>query len=234
METQIASPVQVAAPALSLEDLFVSRPSASAGNEGLGASLTLDQGFAQDWQALLGTTGYLPDTLFAAAWLLLQSRWLGQPVLPSSGTAGAWLAQFDPARRAAAGSSETPDTPVRLQLDARPGYPACLHLHTPAGLMDAPCADRLLAAIADTAADLLARPGAALADIRTLPDADRDDQLAAWNTPPAALDLALTVPALFSRRAAAAPHAVALAEGDATMRYDELDARTDRLAQRLQ
>ncbi len=231
METSIASQAQVpAASEPSLDDLFVSRSPLEAADERLTASLTLEAGFAQRWVASLGTTGYLPDTLLAGAWLLLQSRWLGRSA-PSSGTAGAWLAQLDLDRRA---TPEAADSPVRLRLDARPGYPACLHLDTAASLMDAPSADRLLAAIADTAADLLARPDAALHGIRTLPDADRDDQLAAWNTPPAALDRSLTVPAMFSRQAAAAPDAIALAEGDEAMCYGELDRRTDRLAQRLQ
>ncbi|QSI31079.1 amino acid adenylation domain-containing protein [Variovorax sp. RKNM96] len=242
MEIPFASPVQFAAAAgPSLEDLFFSRSAVEAADGQSGASLALEAGFAQRWLASLGTTGYLPDTLFEGAWLLLRSRWLGvlppgshEGTAPLAVTAGAWLAQFDLGRRAAARTSEAADTPIRLRVDARSGYPAFLHLDTAASLMDAPCADRLLAAIADTAADLLAHPDAALHGIRTLPDADRDNQLVGWNTPPAALDRALTVPAMFSRRAAATPDAVALAEGEATMRYDELDALTDRLAHRLQ
>ncbi|MET3493615.1 amino acid adenylation domain-containing protein [Variovorax boronicumulans] len=239
METQFAPPVQAAPPGLSLADLFVARApaAAAAASERLGASLTLDAGATQRWLAFVGTTGYVPDTLFQAAWLLLQSRWLGTtPAMPTDGTVGAWLAQIGQARRAATSSDDLPtetDTPVCLRLDAEPGRPARLHLDVAAGLMDGASAERLLAAIAGTAADLLARPDAPLADIRTLPDADRRDQLAAWNTPPAALDRALTVPSVFRRRAAAMPDAVALAEGEQTMRYAELDARSDRLAQQL-
>ena len=229
METQIAPLAQVAAASgPSLDDLFVSRPPVEAVGERLVASLAL--------QADGGTTGYLPDTPFAGAWLLLQARWLGtgrSGLTSPTATAGAWLAQLDLDRRATAEASETPDTPVRLWLDAQPGYPARLHLEAAASLMDAPSADRLLAAIADTAADLLARPDAPLHSIRTLPDADRDNQLAAWNTPVSALERSLTVPAMFSRRAAAAPDAVALVEGDRTMCYGELDHRTDRLALHL-
>jgi amino acid adenylation domain-containing protein len=240
MEIKIASPLKVAAaPEAALDDLFVSRPALDATSERLDASLALEAGLAQRWLASLGSTGYLPDTLFVGAWLLLQSRWLGtaqseqQQGMPMSlsGTASAWLTQLDLSRRA---TPRTSDIPPSLRLEVRPEHPACLHLDVAANLMDAPSASRLLAAIADTASDLLARPDAALHDIRTLPDADRDNQLTAWNTPPSALDLSLTVSAMFSRRAAAAPDAVALVEGDETMRYGELDARTDRLAQRLQ
>jgi amino acid adenylation domain-containing protein len=238
MEIQTASSLKVAAASeAALSDLFVSRPALETTGDRLGASLALEAGFAQRWLASLGSTGYLPDTLFVGAWLLLQSRWLGTD-LPESqgmslpGTASAWLTQLDLDRRAAAQC--TTDTLLRLRLEASPGHPACLHLDVAASLMDAPSAGHLLAAIADTASDLLARPDAALHCIRTLPDADRDNQLAAWNAPLTALDLSLTVPAMFSRRAAATPDAVALVEGDQTMRYGELDARTDRLAQHLQ
>jgi amino acid adenylation domain-containing protein len=230
METQTAPLAQMpAASGPSLHDLFVAQPSLEAGGGRFTATVALDADLARRWLATLGTTGQLPDTLFAGAWQLLQARWLGQP-LPS-GTAGAWLAQLDCDRRAVA---EPSDTPLRLRLDAPSGHPACLRLEIAPGLVDAPTADRLLAAIADTAADLLARPDAPLGDIRTLPAADRHDQLAAWNTAPSTLDRALTVPALFSRQAAATPDAVAIVEGDAAMRYGELDARSDRLAQRLQ
>ena len=230
METQTVPLAQTpAASGPSLDDLFVTQPSLEGAWGQLTATLALESGFAQRWLADLGTTGHLPDTLFAGAWQLLQARWLGQP-LPSA-TASEWLAQLDLDRRTAA---ESADEPLRLRLDAHPGYPASLALEIAAGSMDAPSADRVLAAIADTATDLLDRPYAALHDIRTLPDTDRRDQLAAWNTSPSTLDRALTVPALFSRQAAAAPDAVALEEGDAAMRYRELDERTDRLALRLQ
>ncbi|WP_447774714.1 amino acid adenylation domain-containing protein [Variovorax boronicumulans] len=233
METHIASSPEAAmASEAALGDLFVSPSARAATGERLGVSLALDAGFAQRWLASLGATGYLPDTLFVGAWLLLQSRWLGTALpMPPSGTASAWLTQLDLDRRSAHSTSETLP---HLRIEARAELPASLHLDVDARLMDTPCATRLLAAIADTAADLLARPDAALDSIRALPDADRDDQLTAWTTPPAAPDLSLTVPAVFSRRAAATPDALALVAGDETMRYGELDARTDRLARRLQ
>ncbi|MBJ2154710.1 polyketide synthase [Variovorax sp. IB41] len=230
METQTVPLAQTpAASGPSLNDLFVAQPSLEAGGGRFTATLALDADLAQRSLAALGTTGHLPDTLFAGAWQLLQARWLGQP-LPSA-TASAWLAQLDRDRRTTA---EPSDAPLRLRFDAPSSHLACLHLEIAPGLMDARAADRLLAAITDTAADLLDRPDAPLGDIRTLPAADRHDQLAAWNTAPSTLDRALTVPALFSRQAAAAPDAVAIVEGDAAMRYGELDERSDRLAQRLQ
>ncbi|PIF73428.1 amino acid adenylation domain-containing protein [Variovorax sp. 54] len=233
MESHIASSPEAAlASEAALGDLFASPPARAAAGERLGVSLALDAGFAQHWLASLGATGYLPDTLFVGAWRLLQSHWLGTALpMPASSTANAWLTQLDLDRRSA---HHTSDTLPHLRLEARVEHPASLHLDVDARLMDAPCATRLLAAIADTATDLLARPDAALDSIRALPDADRNDQLAAWTTPPAAPDLSLTVPAVFGRRAAATPDTVALVEGDETMRYGELDARSDRLARRLQ
>ncbi|MDQ0035587.1 amino acid adenylation domain-containing protein [Variovorax boronicumulans] len=229
MNTRFASPSPPAdaAPAPSLDDLFVPRRDAT--DERLAATLTLEADFAQRWLASLDTTGFLPDTLFDGAWRLLQSRWLGAE---PDGTADTWLAELDGQRRSAACDSES-DNAIRLSLDARPGYPARLQLDAAPNLMDAAAADRLLAAIADTAADLLARPDAALCSIRTLPDADRREQLDAWNTPPGAIDRALTVPAMFSRQAAATPDAVALVEGDEAMRYGELERLSDRFSQHL-
>ncbi|MDH6165940.1 amino acid adenylation domain-containing protein [Variovorax boronicumulans] len=227
MNTRFASPppVAIAAQEHTLDDLFV--PRHDAAEERLTAALTLEADLVQHWLALLETTGFLPDTLFEGAWRFLQSRWLGAE---TNGTAHAWLAQLDSQRRTTPPQS---GSAIRLSLEAHPGYPARLQLDAPATLMDASSAGRLLAAIADTAADLLARPDTALCGIRTLPDADRHHQLAAWNTPPAAVDRALTVPAMFSRQAAATPDAVALVEGDETMRYGELERRTDRFAQHL-
>ncbi|MEZ2293483.1 amino acid adenylation domain-containing protein [Variovorax sp. RCC_210] len=221
-------------------------------------------------------TGLLPDTLFAGAWLLLQSRWLGGlwPVLHEAGrahrvsttaaydatrAAGDWLAELDAARRAALpsagehdarpvaslwlrddiGAAYTEQTteqagqaaPLHLGYDAAR---ACLHIDAAASLMDAAAADALLAALADTAADLLARPDAPLGDIRTLPRDHGQQQVATWNTAVSPLDRSLTVPGVFARQAQATPDAIALAEGDARMSYAELAARSDELAHRLQ
>ncbi|MFS2203145.1 amino acid adenylation domain-containing protein [Variovorax sp. Varisp36] len=263
MEIRSISQPQESSPGLALEDLFVPRckPEGPAG--GCTGSLALEPGFARRWSQWLAATGQLPDALFAGAWLLLQSRWLGSlwPVLHEAGVAparctttvafdatkaaGTWLAELDLARRAASQSPQPiappdslwlreevhADAPVRLRFDAAS---ALLHIDAAAGSMDAAAIEQLLAALADTAQDLLEHPDAALDDIHTLPSTDRADQLAAWNTALAPVDPVTTVTGVFSRQAAAAPDAIAIAQGDAQMSYGELDRRSDELARRLQ
>ncbi|KQX21963.1 type I polyketide synthase [Variovorax sp. Root434] len=263
MEIRSVSQPQESSPGLALEDLFVPRckPEGPAG--GCTGSLALEPGFARRWSQWLAATGQLPDALFAGAWLLLQSRWLGSlwPVLHEAGVAparcsttvafdatkaaGTWLAELDLARRAASQSPQPiappdslwlrgevdADAPVRLRFDAAS---ALLHIDAATGSMDAAAIEQLLAALADTAQDLLERPDAALDDIRTLPRTDRADQLAAWNIALAPVDPATTVTGVFSRQAAATPDAIAIAQGDAQMSYGELDRRSDELARRLQ
>ncbi|MGE8202296.1 MAG: non-ribosomal peptide synthetase, partial [Variovorax sp.] len=263
MEIRSISQPQESSPGLALEDLFGPRckPAGPAG--GCTGSLALEPGFARRWSQWLAATGQLPDALFAGAWLLLQSRWLGSlwPVLHEAGVAparctttvafdatkaaGTWLAELDLARRAASHSPQPiappdslwlreevhADAPVRLRFDAAS---ALLHIDAAAGSMDAAAIEQLLAALADTAQDLLEHPDAALDDIRTLPSTDRADQLAAWNTALAPVDPVTTVTGVFSRQAAAAPDAIAIAQGDAQMSYGELDRQSDELARRLQ
>ena len=273
MEIQTVSPARTAVPPPPLlEDLFAPPSGTGAPGKRLAAALTLGPRFELRRAASPGAASHLPDTLFAAAWLLLQSRWLGtqHPVLDEAvgaapGTpahrvstplafdagkpASAWLAELDLGRRQAAeAASPAPsslwlrdgidpaeaDAPIRLSWRLAPDASTCLRLDAAASLMDAVSGEQLLAALADTATDLLDRPDAALGEIRTLPPADRDRQLTAWNTAPAPVDRGLTVPVLFGRRATATPEAVALAEGDRTMTYGELDRLSDRLARRLQ
>lgn len=260
VEIQTVSQAGQGAPGLSLEDLFVSRSNSNGPCGRHAGSATLSPDFALDWTRSLATSGQLPDTLFAAAWLLLQSRWLGnpQPVLREAGrgplsialdattAVSAWLAVLDFTRRApsrAAPGAAAPDSlwlreeteeadaPLRLRFDAAC---ACLHVDAVASLMDSAAIGQLLAALAATAQDLLGRPDAALGDIRTLPHTDRADQLDAWNTTLPPVDLALTVPAMFACQVATAPEAVALAQGDTTMSYGELDRRSSDLAHHLQ
>jgi hypothetical protein len=269
MEIQTVSQASCGAPDLRLGDLFVpqSGPQASQGRQ--AGSLTLDARFAQRQVESLAATGQLPDTLFAGAWLLLQSRWLG-PLWPAlhearratvtvafdaTETAGAWLAELDTSRRAAPWAAETSrteapaslwlrddvgpaeaDAPVRLWLSGTiaPDAPLRLHMDAAASLMDAASLEQLLAALADTASDLLDRPDAVLNDIRTLPASDLDAQLTAWNTAPAPVDRALTVTGMFSRQVAASRDAIALAHGEAAMTYGELDRQSSDLAHALQ
>jgi len=107
---------------LSLTDLFVPRP----GNPGRAlvqvSRLDISPGTATRWAAQAQDSGFLPDTLFAAAWILLQSRWLGLPAVEFHEALGAgsapacasitvncnedraaqqWLAEVDRARRGA-------------------------------------------------------------------------------------------------------------------------------------
>lgn len=259
VEIQTVSQPAQATPEPSLEGLFAPR-SNSKGPVGRHAgAAALPSRLAGDWTRRHADGDQLPDNLFAAAWLLLQSRWLGiaQPVLHEPGrapvavsfdaasSADAWLAVVDasrrnttgPAQQAAAApslwlreESESADAPVRLRFDPAT---ATIHMDAAESLMDAADIDQLLAALVDTAQDLFDRPDAAIGDIRTQPQADRADQLDAWNTALAPVDAALTVPAVFALQVEKAPDAIALAQGDATMSYGELDRRSSDLAQRL-
>lgn len=261
MEIQTVSTAHRAAPDLLLGELFVPRIHAGAANAPdarHAASLTLDPSPAA---ALLPDTLFAGAWLLLQArwlgslWPVLHeagSAHRGAITVAYDATraAGDWLSELDTARRAAADSTPAPhqshalwlredigtaytsaDAVLRLRLDAER---ACLHVDAAASLMDADALAPLLAALADTAADLQARPDAALGDIRTLPRADSADQLTTWNTAVSPLDRSLTVTGMFSLQAKAAPHAVALAEGDMRMSYAELDTRSDELAHRLQ
>lgn len=272
MKSPSALPVKFAPPHLSLEDVLPLRLNSKKKDERIGSAWEIEPENALRWAEWIGASAQLPDTLFAAAWLLLQARWLGtqEPVLheicsagsepPASRTAiaaaldpaqpaGNWLATLDERRRTAAAnpseatpgslwltgnaSTADPQAPLHLWLSTASGTPR-LHADAAATLLDPATAAQLLAAIADTAADLMDRAAAPLGEIRTLSAADREQQLSAWNAPLSPLDRSLTVVGMFARRAAAAPDAVALAEGDAQMSYGELDQQSDRLAHRLQ
>ncbi|WPH18630.1 amino acid adenylation domain-containing protein [Variovorax paradoxus] len=236
-----------------MDDLFVSRPGSDRPGERVQGSAALGEQGTQRWTRWLGATGQLPDTPFAAAWLLLQARWLGEQPPDPAQPARTWLASLDQERRqAAAGSAGSPEpstkalwlrgdpaidgtqAPLLLWLSTTASDAPRLHASAAASLLDPASVQQLLAAIADTAADLLERPDSPLGDIRTLPSADREHQLADWNTAPSPLDRSLTVVGMFARQAAAAPDAIALAQGDAQMSYGELERRSGQLAHRLQ
>jgi amino acid adenylation domain-containing protein len=270
MKLQTVSRAQIEIHPFSLGDLFVSSLNRKLPADRIETGLALGGEGGQPRMQQVVAGGECVDTPFAAAWLLLQSRWLGaeKPVLHESlcsadgalvaieaafdpaQPAGAWLAAVDRQRRDAAPAHDLASPPAALWLRGRPGQrpaqaplalwldaetePPQLRLDADAGLLDAASATQLLAALAHTADELLARPDAPLGEIGTLPDADRAQQLQAWNTAPAPLDPSLTVTARFARQAAATPDAVALVQGEARMRYAELDQHTDRLAHRLQ
>ena len=65
------------ATALSLPDLFVSRPAHPAETLGGVFSFEVDAAFAEAMGRRVQEQGWLPDAYVVAAWLLLQSRWLG-------------------------------------------------------------------------------------------------------------------------------------------------------------
>ncbi len=75
MEQQPLSPTSPEAAALSLIDLFV-RPAGSAPQTRQTSSSELPAVLAAQQADRVQASGFLPDTLFAAAWCLLQSRWL--------------------------------------------------------------------------------------------------------------------------------------------------------------
>jgi hypothetical protein len=141
--------VQFGAPQLSLGDLFISLPG-SATAERIGSSMAVAPKNLRHWSQWAAAAGQLPDTPFAAAWLLLQARWLGaqQVVLhealapPSQAAArhttlaetfdpaqpaSAWLAMLDQKRRQAAEALEA-DTPEsrRSRRPLTPGTPSPL------------------------------------------------------------------------------------------------------------
>jgi hypothetical protein len=68
MEIQTVLPSRVSAPDLLLGDLFVPRANPDSPNARHTSKLPM---------AVAAAPHLLPDTPFAGAWLLLQSRWLG-------------------------------------------------------------------------------------------------------------------------------------------------------------
>jgi amino acid adenylation domain-containing protein len=99
------------------------------------------------------------------------------------------------------------------------------------GVFDRPAARRLADRLAALLDAVVAAPDRPLSRVDVLGDDDRR-RLAEWNAtgrdvPPA------TIPELFAARVAGQPEAVALAYGDETVTYAELNARAERLARSL-
>jgi hypothetical protein len=264
-----ANPNAFGEAALTLADLFAARPGALA-SPAQPVSRDIPTDVLVRWSERQQADELLPDTLFAAAWLLLQARWLGcaRVALVESGSAGGtrfsidcdgastvagWLHAVDRARREPASGPDAdaaspvalwvrPDgtlaisgEPPLIQLGVEPAPDASgtLHWRVAADRLEAAVIDSLLDALADTTLDLLERPGTALRDIRTLPAADRERQLEAWNQPPTAYDPTLTVHAMFDRQVAARGDAIALVAEDGALSYRELDRRAEHMARRL-
>lgn len=273
MEQQPLSPTSPEAVSLSLIDLFV-RPSGNAPQTRQSSNSVLPAILTAQLAERLQASRFLPDTLFAAAWCLLQSRWLGNPAVElreavvdassparvvaavihcdGDATVGQWLSDADQARRSAATVPATDAPPFALWLrDGAPdvgsdgpmlqlgtafppGQRAMLHMTIAAAVLESAVAESLLAALTDTAWDLLERPTATLREIRTLPASDRQRQLEVWNTPASDYDPALTVHAAFERQVAAQGDAIALVGEDGPVTYRALSDRAGRMARRLQ
>ncbi|CAN7639976.1 MULTISPECIES: amino acid adenylation domain-containing protein [unclassified Variovorax] len=142
------------ATALSLGDLFIPRADAAGQATVQVSSLDIPPALATRWAAQAQASGFLPDTLFAASWILLQSRWLGLAAVefheaPGAGvavncddttTAQQWLAAIDGARRNSVVAS-TAGSPPPFALWLRDGASAGqadapslqLEFHAPAG-----------------------------------------------------------------------------------------------------
>src|SRR5688572_6381736 len=117
MEHEPLPPSLPGTDALSLADLFAPRSGKPAQAAVQASSLDIPPALAARWSVEARQGGYLPDTLFAAAWLLLQSRWLGTPSVElhealdtgastrlalrceQDSSAWQWIAEVDRARR---------------------------------------------------------------------------------------------------------------------------------------
>ncbi|MFD8639342.1 amino acid adenylation domain-containing protein [Streptomyces zaomyceticus] len=99
-------------------------------------------------------------------------------------------------------------------------------------LFDHDTAERLARLFTAFLAQAVAAPERRTGRLELLSPAERRTALETWNGRETALP-ADSVPALFRRRAAAAPDRTAVVCGDVRLTYAELDARADRLARRL-
>jgi amino acid adenylation domain-containing protein/non-ribosomal peptide synthase protein (TIGR01720 family) len=76
-------------------------------------------------------------------------------------------------------------------------------------------------------------PHRPVAELRTLPDAERRSVLVEWNRTETAFPLDRTLPELLAEQVARTPRAVALSDGKRDLTYAELDAEANRLARHL-
>ncbi|MEU2561452.1 amino acid adenylation domain-containing protein [Streptomyces longispororuber] len=121
---------------------------------------------------------------------------------------------------------------LTFALDATPGRGVAGRLEYATDLFDRSTAEALAARFTRLVRQLAAEPRVRLRTVDPLGPRERERLLRAFNdtdvrTPD------LTVPALFARRVAAAPDAVAVVCGDTSLTYRELDARAGRLAREL-
>src|SRR5262249_48155225 len=77
-------------------------------------------------------------------------------------------------------------------------------------------------------------PGAAIRDLSMLTDRERHSMMVLWNATSVDYPQDRCIHELFEVQAASKPDAVAVRFGGASIRYNELDARANQLAHRLQ
>ncbi|MBA2675395.1 non-ribosomal peptide synthetase [Ramlibacter sp.] len=91
----------------------------------------------------------------------------------------------------------------------------------------------MLKALTELAAALEQAPDTPLRSLDVLPAAERQRLLVDWNATRTEYDRAKCAHELFEAQAAATPAAIALAQGDTTLTYAELNARANQLARHL-
>ena len=148
------------------------------------------------------------------------------------------LRPFDAALRALGGTWERrsfrvlrhPGLPLTLEVAA--GERLRARLHYDAELFDAEAADRILGHCAGLLRAIVADPDAPLSRLPLVGAEEREALLAAGRAT-RAFAVAERIEQRFARRAAERPDAPALTAAGSTLRYGELDARAERLAQRM-
>ncbi|MEU6075791.1 amino acid adenylation domain-containing protein [Micromonospora sp. NPDC047074] len=113
-------------------------------------------------------------------------------------------------------------------VDAPTGVTVCLQ-HSPTAV-DTDAVRRIGGHLRTMLAAVVAEPDRPVADLPVLPAVELDRVVRAVNDTARAYPAGLTVPALFAARVAADPDAPAVADGDRTLTYAQLDAAAARLA----
>ena len=81
--------------------------------------------------------------------------------------------------------------------------------------------------------DIVARPGAKIAQLELLGREERQQILQGWNATEEQRTAGETLPALFEAQASATPERIAVIDGEWLLRYGELNAQANRLAHYL-
>ncbi len=238
--------------ALALSDLFVPSSLASAAPRTIELSTELPAALTQEANALCASAGLLPDTLYCAAWLLLQSQWRGAALHGHAGasdltqTCAKWLAEVDVRQRDTGGAAfgwlgslTSGNGPALaedsvLALGLRGTTRRSLVVFTSTAVMDEEQARTVLDAVVQASSSLLASLDKPVSAVETLQAAQRQRQLVEWNAPLSSARPALSVHGVFAQQAAARGDAAALSYRGALMTYAELDRQSTQFAARLQ